>query len=142
MDKRQNMLKNPRLWIIAGLMLVLFTVSLYGLWWFFKGRMSASQHSQHHGGTVGASVNPNADVSAVAATASRPPESPLRIAGEVYIGWRRYVAVADLYGRIHYESPEFFVGSGLMLQGDVNGQRITTFSGQPIVQSTGVGANR
>lgn len=142
MDKRQNVLKNPRLWIIGCLMLVLLTVSLYGMWWFFKGRMPASQQSQHHGGTVGASANPNADVSAVAATASRPPESPLRIAGEVYIGWRRYVAVADLYGRIHYESPEFFVGSGLMLQGDVNGQRITTFSGQPIVQSTGVGASR
>jgi zona occludens toxin len=141
MDKRQNVLKNPRVWIVGGLMLVLLSVSLYGLWWFFKGRMAPTEKTPQQAATLGAPTPPGAPAGGVVAgTSSRPPESPLRVAGEVYVGWRRYIVVADATGRIHYESPELFVGSGLMLQGDVNGQRITTFSGQPPAQQqTGLG---
>ena len=143
MDKRQNVLNNPRVWIVGGLMLVLLSVSLYGLWWFFKARMAPTDKTPQQAAILGAPTPPGSVAGgAMTGTSTRPPESPLRVAGEVYVGWRRYVVIADATGRIHYESPEFFVGSGLMLQGDVNGQRITTFSGQPIVQSTGVGANR
>lgn len=143
-DKRQNVLKNPRVLIVGGSMLVLLAVSLYGLWWFFKGSMAPSEKTTIQAATLGAPAPPGVPVGVeTAVTSSRPPESPLRVAGEVYVGWRRYIVIADASGRLRYESPELFVGSGLMLQGDVNGQRVTTFSGQPPAQQqTGIGGGK
>jgi zona occludens toxin len=122
-------------------MLVLLSVAAVSLKKKFKGRMAPTEKTPQQAATLGAPTPPGAPAGGVVAgTSSRPPESPLRVAGEVYVGWRRYIVVADATGRIHYESPELFVGSGLMLQGDVNGQRITTFSGQPPAQQqTGLG---
>lgn len=149
-DKRQNVLKNPRVWIIGLATVLLLGVSLYGVWWFLKGRMVAAPKQETKQATDGGrvlSAPPPApvgsgDLNAPLAGRSGGSDGPLRVAGEVYVGWKRYVVVIDPYGRARFESPEWFVGSGIMLQGEVNGQRITTWSGPPPQQSSMLGGGK
>lgn len=149
-DKRQNVLKNPRIWIIGGLMILLLGVSLYGVWWFFKGRMSPAVNSDPktssvalHGGpppAPGAAPLPQGS----STPGGRPVavDGALRVAGEVYVNWKRYVVLIDASGRVRFESPEWFVGNGIMLQGDVAGQRVTTWSGPSGQQSSIIGGGK
>lgn len=148
-DKRQNVLKNPRVWLIGISMVLLLSVSLYVVWWFFKGRTVAAPKSDvEHSADVGRPQPNSAAQPAVAKTLNGSVSShlaitdgPLRVAGEIYVDWKRYVVVIDPYGRVRLESPEWFVGTGIMLQGDVNGQRITTWTRLP-QQSTSIGGGK
>jgi zona occludens toxin len=65
----------------------------------------------------------------------------LHIAGEVVLGGQRYVVVSDASGIARLESSGLFVGRGLTMVGNVDGQRVTTWSGQHVVpqKSAGIG---
>lgn len=52
----------------------------------------------------------------------------LRVAGEVVIRGERWVLLSD-GSRLRLENPGAFVGVGIMMVGDVRGERITTWSG-------------
>jgi zona occludens toxin len=136
MDKRQNVLKNPRLWLIAGGMLILCSVSIYYVWWFFKGRMAPEP----------AKPTATAPSASSASTASQPAASSpsrsaetFRIAGEVTINGERWVSVVDQMGRIRLENAAAFVGRGFFLVGNVEGQRVTTWTGATAQSSNIVG---
>jgi zona occludens toxin len=136
MDKRQNVLKNPRIWLIAGGMLIMCIVSGYYVWWFFKGRMSGGEPPK---------TAQTASAPGVAGVASSAPGAPapsraaetFRIVGEVTIKGERWVAVSDQDGRIRLVNAAAFVGRGFFLVGNVEGQRVTTWTG-PVSKNSGV----
>lgn len=127
MDKRQNVLSNPWVWVSALGIVVLFIVSLsYLRHWFNKPRQGiASRRSALSAKQPGLPVK----AAPLASQPSLPPLSSSRIAGEVVIHGARWVVIMDEQGRSHLESPAPFAGRGVMLVGHLEGQRVTTWSG-------------
>jgi len=52
-----------------------------------------------------------------------------RLVGRVDFGDRAYVVLANNAGRLRYESPAAVIGNGLAGVAEVDGERVTRFSG-------------
>lgn len=128
-DKRQNVLRNKRLWLIVGVMLVMPIVSVRFLWSFF--------HRAAHGTTatvpVSASITSAAvshASSGVSGGGSKPSFSDhWRIVGGYTAPGRSWVVLADGAGRLRMESPSMFQNTGVVRVGTVDGEQVSTFSG-------------
>lgn len=132
-DARQNILRNPWLWVVAVLVVVMFVVSVYFIRRFF------------HPSQTSKPLAPSAPVSGGSSSSPVPASSPRtqssavsdvwRVAGELRIGLSRYILIADTSGRIRYESPSMFSAVGPDMVGEIDGLRVTRYSG---VASSGV----
>lgn len=128
-DKRQNVLRNKRLWLIVGVMLVMPIVSVRFLWSFF--------HRAAHGTTAAASVSASITGAAVSRASSgvsgggsKPSFSDhWRIVGGYTAPGRSWVVLADGAGRLRMESPSMFQNTGVVRVGTVDGEQVSTFSG-------------
>lgn len=133
MDKRQNVLRNPWVWMMAVAMGVLFVVCLSYLRLFFKKSARPSKTSARTSQGLKAQgikeplINPSRQV-------SLPPLSSSRIVGEVTLQGFRWMVIMDEQGRSRLENPANFFGRGVMLSGQLAGQRLTTWGGQAAVQ--------
>ncbi|VVE00131.1 Zonular occludens toxin [Pandoraea communis] len=126
-DSRQNMLRNPKLWVTA----VFFVGCWIGvgvfLWRFFHPKTEASPSN---------TVESNANLSALANTAlESAPRLPQlserwRVAGRYSVAGKRYVVLSDNAGRLRVEPSSAFRNSGLGIIGEVDGQQVTAWSGQ------------
>lgn len=131
-DKRQNVLANVKLLVFLG---VLFALSISGVvyaWRFFSGPRSV---------VTSAAPVPGESASSPAAPVAPRPTIPAvsgewRAVGRISANGVHWVVVADGLGRLRVESPAAFVGSGIAMVGDVDGQRVTAWSGP--VQSAGL----
>lgn len=146
-DGRQNVFNNPRFWAFAVGILLMFVVCIWGLYSLYQKRVSGLKDKNHEagvsanhvgvsGGRVGSSVPGRVD--GVGASAIPGPvmsrSAELRVAGQVVLNGQTWVVVSD--GAIlRLENPQAFVGRGSMIVGDVDGQRVTTWSG-PARQSS------
>ncbi|MFM0301439.1 zonular occludens toxin domain-containing protein [Paraburkholderia sediminicola] len=140
-DKRQNILANKRLWLIAGGIVLMSFVALRSLMTFFhpKGSPDASGVSQAGGG---ASVTVN---SAQPSGGSPNPSysDNWRIVGGYSANRSSWVILADQSGRLRVESPSNFQNYGAAQVGTVDGERVSTFSGaKPSVAATGIGVTK
>jgi zona occludens toxin len=140
-DKRQNILRNRRLWLIVAALVLMPIVSVRFLWSFF--------HRAAHGATVAASA-PSAAAAASAGIAGTPPtlgatggssktsfSQTWRIVGS-YVGpGRSWVVLADGAGRLRMESPSMFQNTGVVRVGTVDGEQVSTFSGAKPSSGTG-----
>lgn len=130
-DKRQNVLKNPRLWALGAGILIMGSLSLWGVLHFLGSAGKAPQAKDKDGKPVAAS----APAGTMPAGATPGPSSGsvksdvLRIAGEVVLNGERWIVVVDQTGRQRLENPAAFVGRGIMLVGTVEGQRVATWTG-------------
>jgi len=134
-DKRQNVLTNKRLWLIAAVLLVMAFVSVRFLWSFFHHAAS---------GTMAASAAPATASTASATMGSattdlRPAggSKPIfsenwRIAGSYSAPGRSWVVVVDGAGRLRMESPSMFQNSGIVRVGTIDGEHVSTFSGSKL----------
>ncbi|RQN35681.1 zonular occludens toxin domain-containing protein [Paraburkholderia tropica] len=139
-DKRQNILRNKRLWLIVVMLVVMPIVSVRFLWTFF--------HRATHGTTAAAS--PLASSSGAAGSAasfghaaggSKPSFSEnWRIVGSYSGPGRSWVVVADSVGRLRMESPSMFQNTGVVRVGTIDGEQVSTFSGAKSVAGGGGGA--
>ncbi|KVH49032.1 MULTISPECIES: zonular occludens toxin domain-containing protein [Burkholderia cepacia complex] len=128
-DKRQNVLRNKRLWLIVGVMLVMPIVSVRFLWSFF--------HRAAHGTTAAAPVSASITSAAVSHASSgvsgggsKPSFSDhWRIVGGYAAPGRSWVVLADGAGRLRMESPSMFQNTGVVRVGTVDGEQVSTFSG-------------
>ena len=127
-DKRQNILAKRTLWVYAGMFVVLALVSGYGVWRFFHREDGTGADKQSA---------PKAAAQAGVASASSsavPSESPpvsqgWRIVGSYSLGSERWVVVADAQGRLRVESPSVFHSTGMAAIGEIDGERVTYWSG-------------
>jgi len=58
----------------------------------------------------------------------------------VQVGGNTYILVADAAGRLRYESPSMFVQAGPQAIGNIDGAKVTYYSG-PVVVTTGNNKN-
>jgi zona occludens toxin len=129
-DKRQNVLRNPVIWIVAVFLVVLVTASLTFLTKFFKGgQVDHPKEIAAAPGTTPSLASPGANASPAAAPGGTPISSRLRVTGEVTIRGERWIVLSDEKGRFRFESPALFVGRGVMMIGNVEGQRIASWTG-------------
>ncbi len=122
-DKRQNMLARKKLWATAALMVVAGVAGAYSIHHFFN-RKTASAPSTAQGGAAGATGSTSVP------KAAKPEFSDTwRIAGTAKIGNASYIVIADPHGRLRYESPSMFVQMGPQTIGEIDGAKVTRYSG-------------
>lgn len=144
-DKRQNMLRDPK--VIAMIVLIVLAWSFGG---YFTYRFFANHDSEGKAARTDAKSMPASDVVAVPApgnamrvqSISSPGKgdysSEWRIAGAYEANGERYVVVADGQGRLRVESPSMFRNAGIAGMGEIDGQRVTVWSGvKPGMGSSG-----
>lgn len=124
-DKRQNVLANRTLWVLAAVMAVVTVVGVWSAWRFFHP----------HGKSVvkASKAQPSTGRPSGAAGAPSPPKRLLseqwRIVGRFMSGGVVWVMLVDGNGRLRPASPASFAGSGVALAGELDGDQVTTYSG-------------
>lgn len=133
-DKRQNIFTSGKLWGMVALFSVGAIVCGYNAWKFFHpaGNVTAN------GSTVKASRSPVAAkpsaASHVAVSAAPKPAAPAfsdtwRIAGAFNSRGIAWVVLTNQTGSVRLESPSNFANEGIAQIGDVDGVKVTAFSG-------------
>lgn len=123
-DSRQNILSNKWIWIKIGLALLVSIFAVRNIWNFF--------HPVDKSVVVETSVPGVAGVPGVigSPSVSVPAFSPdWRVSGMVGIGQDGFVVLTNSAGDVRLERPFNFVNGGLMASGQIDGKRVTTFSG-------------
>lgn len=123
-DKRQNVLTNPRLWIMAVLV-----VAMLGAGGFFTYRFF--QPKTHKVPPVASASGVPAPVGSVTAKNEAASDfSPdWRYGGTFTANGESWAVVVDSGGRIRVESPSVFTGKGVSAYGVVDGHKVTPYSG-------------
>ncbi|WP_343743266.1 zonular occludens toxin domain-containing protein [Herbaspirillum huttiense] len=135
-DKRQNMLARKKIWATAALLVVAGVGGAYSIHHFFN-RKATQAAVKGSSGNVASSTGTSSPT-----TAARPAISDTwRIAGTAKIGNSNYVVIADQNGRLRYESPSMFVQMGPQTIGDIDGAKVTRYSGA-VVQSARMGEKK
>lgn len=137
-DGRQNIFKSKALWsLIGGVGLISF-VGIYGAWRFFHpdapaGPVVASSGAKSQGLSSVNSVGAPGG-SPVSAGVVAPPlvSESWRVAGSFSSGGASWIVLADRMGRLRLESPSAFVGAGAAAVGQVDGTRVTGWSGASV----------
>jgi zona occludens toxin len=130
-DKRQNIFGNKTLWIYVAGFAVLMTISTVSVWRFFH---RANPQTSAAKLPVTPAVSPGASVSSA-------PEKPAfseqwRIVGTYQALGQSWVVVSDISGRLRVESPSVFSSGSASAVGDIDGERVTRWSGaivKPVV---------
>ena len=138
-DKRQNLLKNPRLWFYIGGLLVLLTLCIWGLYSYYRHQVEKfspqdvrAKSAAVSNGIPGISGNPGS-------SGTMNKSDTMRIAGEVVLNGQRWVLLVDQDGSVRLENPAAFVGRGLTMVGNVEGRRVATWTGTVSKQQSIVG---
>ncbi|ATH99166.1 zonular occludens toxin domain-containing protein [Alcaligenes faecalis] len=129
-DDRQNVLKSPKLWILAVLIIGLFSVSVYTLMGFF-GSKPETDNAATSTAYVDSKTNSALPASAPAARAQprQAMSTSWRLIGTMQAGKNAYAVIQSTDGRMRLEHPSNFQNSGAVMIGEVDGERITAWSG-------------
>lgn len=129
-DARQNIFNSSALWILVAGVALMVVVGAYFGWRFFHptDAVGASKSIA----ITGKNAAPNQSVTAPA----RPRFSDSwRIVGEITADGDRWIVVANAAGSLRVESPSFFHGNGYAVVGDIDGEKVTRWSGQISVKA-------
>lgn len=129
-DGRQNVLKNPWLWIKAVFFLSVGIFGIYNSLAFF-GSSAETDSSTTSTPYVDSKTNSALPASAPAARAqARQTMSTFwRLVGTMQTGKTAYAVLQSTDGRMRLEHPSNFQNSGAVMIGEVDGERITAWSG-------------
>jgi zona occludens toxin len=129
-DDRQNVLKSPKLWIIAALTIGMFCISIWSVIGFFDG----SRFKDKDKPKLSSAASPPAKAASTASASLQP--KPLvevserwRIVGQYQVGYLSSIVIANENGTIRLEHPSAFQNAGMAMVGDVDGQRVMHWSG-------------
>lgn len=123
-DKRQNVFRQGKLWfIIIGLLLLVMS-SLYFLHLFFNVNTSSIDERQPE------SVINKPVANSLLPTVAKPVISTQwRIAGKIEKGGEAWAILINSQGFSRIEPLSQFNFSGVMMTGEIDGERVTTYSG-------------
>ena len=121
-DKRQNVLRNPRLWLTALLALAAFIGSV----WFIYGTFSGSKRD---GTRESVTSSPRREMVEASSPVRKPDVAPQksqdkRVGGVVTLSGSTLVIVVDKAGRFFYDSPFHYVGKGVFISGKHENQMV------------------
>jgi zona occludens toxin len=129
-DDRQNILKNPWIWITAVLMIIVASVSAFYLKKFFNPQVK-EQSKTLDGAKAGGAGAP-AGGGVVQPVEPKPEFSDTwRIAGKVRVDGKEFVLLTSNAGLFRYEVPENFRNEGRAMIGTLDGRKVTFYSGSP-----------
>lgn len=138
-DKRQNMLRDPK---------VIGTAVVVVLVWAFGGYFTYRFFARHGGDTPKVDASASAQLQSASAAAAMPApgnakgsgggsssgkgaySSEWRVAGTYEANGERYVVVSDSQGRLRVESPSMFRNSGIAAIGEIDGERVALWTGK------------
>ncbi|MGJ7490025.1 zonular occludens toxin family protein [Variovorax sp. ZT4R33] len=146
-DSRQNVLHSKKLWILAAGVLLMGGFSLYSILGFFSGkRLKADPQSAaqaDHRSQPGSPGTATATGPALARQPSTPALSDAwRAVGTVQAGTQHLVVLMGSSGRLRFEHPSAFQNSGALLVGEVDGQRVTTWTGAAPPPAAPIGSHK
>lgn len=127
-DDRQNILKNPKVWIFLFMIVFGGIASVWGVMHFFNRGAAPAPAPQQPVNAAPAGQLPPGSPSASPA-ASQAFSSDWRIAGQIVVDGERQVVLVNGDGVIRYEHPSNFRNTGRVMTGDLDGHRVSTFSG-------------
>ncbi|MFM0526307.1 zonular occludens toxin domain-containing protein [Paraburkholderia strydomiana] len=144
-DKRQNILANKQLWLIAGGIVLMSVIAFRSLVVFFHPRSKTASSGPTH-----APANASADAALPGSAAQPSGGAPKvsysdnwRIVGGYSANGANWVILADVSGRLRVESPSNFQNYGAAQVGVVDGERVSTFSGaKPAGMAAGIGVSK
>jgi zona occludens toxin len=129
-DGRQNIFSSKILWAYIVGVVIAMVVGIWFVWKFFNPAGSAVASSSVVSNPM--QVSPVGPSSRPIAIDSVPAVSDKwRVVGTMVSGGLPWVVVSDSDGRLRLESPSAFVGTGAVAVGDVDGARVSTWSGVP-----------
>ena len=137
-DSRQNVLRNKKLWLLLAVMIVGLYVSATNVWKFFNpGELGPDGKPLAKNAAVAPSKAPHATPAAGAPLPA--PGQPAKAQNAFSDVWRlvgsfqskgvSWVVVQNQAGVVRLESPSQFAGSGLVQIGDIDGSKVTIWSG-------------
>lgn len=127
-DKRQNIFANKTLWAYAGGFACLALISGVSVWKFFHPATAKNDASASASTAVVAS-GPASTAKPVHDKSIQPFSDVWRIAGSYVVGNERWIVLSDGAGRLRLESPSVLLSGGAAAIGEIDGERVTTWSG-------------
>lgn len=123
-DDRQNILKNPKVWIFLFMIVFGGIGSVWGVLHFFNRGAAPAPVAQQpvNGAPAGQAGSSTPSASPAASQAF---SSDWRIAGEIVVNNQRQVVLVNGDGVVRYEHPSNFRNSGRVMTGDLDGQRVS-----------------
>ncbi|MGG4604268.1 zonular occludens toxin domain-containing protein [Paenalcaligenes sp. Me131] len=129
-DGRQNILKNPWLWIKVLFFLGLATFGIYNSLSFFSSKAISKKPANSITYTDFKTNSALPDSASVALPQPRQTVSTSwRLVGTMQSGKTAYTVIQSNDGRMRLEHPSNFQNSGSTAIGEVDGERITSWSG-------------
>lgn len=135
-DSRQNVLRSPKLWLLAVGVVLLFGWSIYTILGFFDGtrakaNVAAGKPSSSQAVPPAASAAPATPGPATATTTAARSgiSSTWRLVGTLHAQGKQFVIIEGQGGRMRLEHPSAFLHTGAAMVGEVDGQRVTVWSG-------------
>lgn len=127
-DKRQNMLAQKKLLVmIGGAILAMFCAVFY-LYSFFTGGRAPKPVTAAAPAQV-SPVGPGSAAPVVVRSGVVPVSVTWRVAGSMQAGGKAWVVLVNGAGATRVESPSMFSNSGVAVIGDVDGAKVTSWSG-------------
>lgn len=126
-DKRQNVLASPFLLVVSVVVLFGGPFAIYKAWRFFHPKQAQEPAKTAQGAPSPASASQASSV---------PEKTPVkgfsdswRIVGRFMANGQTWVVVSNQAGRLRVESPSNFYGNGIAAVGEMDGGRVTVWSG-------------
>jgi zona occludens toxin len=139
-DSRQNILNSPKLWLMVAGVMLCAGVSIYGVVRFFghKPGIVKVQTSEADRAASGSSAGAVAPVSVARSAYS----ADWRAVGYMTTHLGPMVVLSNAAGELRFEHPSSFKFEGNAVVGEVDGERVTAFSGstRPVSPSGPAGA--
>ncbi|WP_229793236.1 zonular occludens toxin domain-containing protein [Undibacterium squillarum] len=129
-DKRQNVLANKVLWYYVTGVLILGAISTYTVWKFFHPAQQSAK------APLAERIDPVTPQQIPAAQAQvKAMSESWHVVGEISQGNERWIVVTNTAGKLRVESPSMFYGSNASIIGDLEGERVTRWSGNQPTQN-------
>jgi zona occludens toxin len=129
-DKRQNVFRNWKVWLPFVLCFLVIGVAVPKVYHFFHPVEVKPVQKSAEGAVAVAGAAGGANARAQAVASSKPLYSDdWRICGSFYAQSKTWVVVCNAQGVTRVESPSMFQNAGLAQIGDIDGAKVTMWSG-------------
>lgn len=138
-DTRQNIMRDPRNWAMAGGVLLMACIGIWGLlhvYGKYKGKPEGQELAADAARPAGAPAAPGAKPAAPAAPALPPKptdSTDWRLAGRIVTPRGERAVMVGAGAKLRVEDPAMFVGYGWDRRAQLDGERVSAWSGPAIV---------